>query len=197
MRDKRSEATRQKVNAAARELFVAKGFDATSVAEICRLSGVSNGALFHQFAVKEDIAFAVYTEVRLQFWEAMISAMTAHDDPLDGIEAAVSAAFGFQRDHPGEAAFMFDVSGSKWIERYARQAQPLYDAVNQRALAWATPHMSAGRLPPILPDVFIALASGAPQWIGRMNRIGLTTANFDTIAQQLPTYIRRAFTPDR
>jgi len=195
VKHKRSEATRARIIAASRQLFLENGFDATSVAEICRLSGVSNGALFHQFPVKEDIAWAVYHEVRVEFWDRVVGAMVASEDPLDGIEAAVRAALDFQRDEPGGAAFMFDVSGSKWIERYAHLSQPMYAAIAARGRAWSMPHIAAGRLPQVLPDVFIALASGAPQWIARMSRIGMTGASFDMIAEELPRYVRRAFAP--
>lgn len=195
MKRRRSELTRNRILAAARALFLERGFEATSVAEICRSPGVSNGALFHQFAVKEDIGFAVYSEVRLEFWAKVISAMTAESEPLDGIEAATRAALDFQREQPGAAAYLFDVSGSKWIERYVDAAQPLHDAIAAQGLAWATPHMLAGRLPVVHPDVFIALASGATQWIGRMSRIGMTSATLDEIAEQMPLYVRRAFTP--
>ena len=195
MKHRRSELTRTRILTAARALFLERGFEATSVAEIYRASGVSNGALFHQFAVKEDIGFAVYSEIRLEFWDKVISAMTAESVPLDGIEAATRAALDFQREQPGAAAYLFDVSGSKWIERYVDAAQPLHDAITAQGLAWATPHMLAGRLPAVHPDVFIALASGATQWIGRMSRIGMTSATLDEIAEQMPLYVRRAFTP--
>ncbi|MCZ8170670.1 MAG: helix-turn-helix domain containing protein, partial [Brevundimonas sp.] len=89
MKQSRSSETRHRIIAAARELFLAKGFDGTSVAEICRLAGVSNGALFHQFPTKEDLGFAVYTLVRRDFWGRVMAAMTEPDDPLDGVEAAV------------------------------------------------------------------------------------------------------------
>jgi AcrR family transcriptional regulator len=195
VKQSRSSETRHRIIAAARELFLAKGFDGTSVAEICRLAGVSNGALFHQFPTKEDLGFAVYTLVRRDFWGRVMAAMTEPDDPLDGVEAAVRAAFAFQRDDPGGAAFMFDVSGSKWIEDFADQSQVVHDIVSSRGLAWAEPHIAAGRLPPVPADVFVALASGAPQWMGRMCRIGMNAAPFDTIAEQMPIYVRRAFTP--
>jgi AcrR family transcriptional regulator len=68
MKHKRSELTRAKIIAAARGLFLANGIADTPVAAICRASGVSNGALFHQFPNKEDLAFAVYSEVRLEYW---------------------------------------------------------------------------------------------------------------------------------
>jgi AcrR family transcriptional regulator len=194
MKHKRSELTRARIVAAARKLFLEKGFDQTSVAEICRASGVSNGGLFHQYPVKEDIAFAVYSEVRSEFWERVVGAMVAKADPLDGIEAAVRTAFAFQREQPDAAAFMFDVTGSKWLENYAAAAQPLYEAGTQRGLAWAIPHIRSGRLPATSPDTFIALVSGAPQWIGRMIRIGMANSTLETLADELATAVRRAFT---
>ncbi len=195
MKQNRSSDTRNRIIAAARELFLAKGFDGASVAEVCRSAGVSNGALFHQFPTKEDLGFAVYTLVRRAFWDRVMAAMTAPDDPLDGVEAAVRAAFDFQRDDPGSAAFMFDVSGSKWIEAYSAQSQEVHDLVSGRGQEWAAPHIAAGRLSPVPPDVFVALASGAPQWMGRMCRIGMNAQPFDEIAEQMPRFVRRAFAP--
>lgn len=165
------------------------------MSEICRAAGVSNGALFHQFPTKEDLGFAIYSLVRRDFWNRVMEAMTTPEDPLDGVEAAVRAAFAFQLDEPGAAAFMFDVSGSKWIEQFAAQSQEVHDVVSGRGQAWAAPHVAAGRLAPVPPDVFVALASGAPQWLGRMGRIGMTAAPIHEIAEQLPLYVRRAFMP--
>ena len=196
MKQSRSFDTRNRIVAAAQDLFLSKGFDGTSVAEVCRAAGVSNGALFHQFPTKEALGFAVYSHVRRDFWNRVMAAMMAPEDPLDGIEAAVRAAFAFQLDEPGAAAFMFDVSGSKWIEQFAQQSQEVHDIVSGRGQAWAMPHIAAGRLPPVPPDVFVALASGAPQWIGRMSRIGMNAFPLEVIAEQMPYYVRRAFTPE-
>lgn len=193
MKHKRSELTRAKIVAAARALFLEKGIDQTSIAEICRNSGVSNGALFHQFKVKEDIAFAVYSAVRLEYWNRVVGAMVAHGEPLDGIEAALRAAFDFQRDEPGAAALMSDVTGSDWIENYAEAAQPLYDEITARGLAWAGPHLAAGRIPPVTPDAFIALVSGVPQWVGRMVRIGMGNSPLEAIRDEMAVFVRRAF----
>lgn len=193
MKHKRSELTRSKIVAAAQQLFLDKGIDQTSVAEICRTSGVSNGALFHQFKVKEDIAFAVYSEVRREYWNRVVGAMIAESEPLDGVEAAVHAAFAFMREEPGAAAFMSDVTGGSWIENYAKAAQPLYNAITARGLAWAVPHFQSGRLPQVTPDVYIALVSGAPQWIGRMVRIGMASSSLDAIGEEMAKFVRRAF----
>ncbi len=68
MKQSRSSDTRKRIVNAARELFQSKGFDGTSVAEICRTAGVSNGALFHQFPTKEALGFAVYSLIRAEFF---------------------------------------------------------------------------------------------------------------------------------
>ncbi len=195
MKQSRSSDTRQRIVSAAEKLFLANGFDDTSVAAICRAAGVSNGALFHQFATKEALGFAVYSLVRARFWNRIMVAMTAPADPLDGVEDAVRAAFAFQQEDPGGAAFMFDVSGSKWIENFAAESQDVREAVSQHGQAWAGPHIAAGRLPDVPSDVFVALASGAPQWLARMSRIGMTVTPLADMAEHLPAYVRRAFTP--
>jgi AcrR family transcriptional regulator len=194
MRHKRSELTRARIVAEARRLFIAHGIDRTPVAAICRAAAVSNGALFHQFPVKEDLAFAVYAEVRQEYWDQVVGAMVAHSDPLDGIEAAVRAAFAFLREAPDAAAFLSDVTGSGWIENYASAAQPFYDEGTLRGMAWAAPHVHSGRLQLVSPDTFVALVSGAPQWVGRMLRIGMATAPLDTLADEMAATVRRAFT---
>jgi len=51
----RSEETRRHILAAALELFSRDGYDATSVAEICRAAGVSKGAFYHHFPSKQSV----------------------------------------------------------------------------------------------------------------------------------------------
>lgn len=194
MKHKRSEITRSRVLEAARKLFLDKGIAATSIAEICRVSGVSNGGLFHQFATKEDIAFAVYSQVRVEFWTGVIDAMVACEDALDGVEAAVRAAFRYQREQVGAANFMSDVAGSNWIANYAGAAEGDYLVMLQRGLDWAMPHIAAGRLAPITPDVFIGLVAGGPSWLSRMSRIGMVHTPIEAIDAEMAAFIRRAMT---
>ena len=51
----RSEETRAHILQAALSLFSKNGYDATSVAEICRAAGVSKGAFYHHFASKQTV----------------------------------------------------------------------------------------------------------------------------------------------
>ena len=56
----RTRATTGALLAAARELFVADGFGATSLGAICDRAGVTRGAFYHHFDSKEQIFREVY-----------------------------------------------------------------------------------------------------------------------------------------
>jgi AcrR family transcriptional regulator len=51
----RGEATRQRILEAAQESFASQGYDATSVAEICRQAGVTKGGFYHHFPSKQAL----------------------------------------------------------------------------------------------------------------------------------------------
>jgi AcrR family transcriptional regulator len=57
-RERKKRATRDAIFVAARALFVAKGFDAVTVAEIARAADVSEKTVFNHFPTKEDLALA-------------------------------------------------------------------------------------------------------------------------------------------
>jgi AcrR family transcriptional regulator len=51
----RSEETRARLLEAAERSFAQQGFDATGVATICQLAGVTKGAFYHHFSSKQDL----------------------------------------------------------------------------------------------------------------------------------------------
>ncbi|HEY45218.1 MAG: hypothetical protein AMJ88_04175 [Anaerolineae bacterium SM23_ 63] len=52
---KRSEETRARLLEAAERSFAQQGFDATGVATICQVAGVTKGAFYHHFSSKQDV----------------------------------------------------------------------------------------------------------------------------------------------
>ncbi len=56
-------STRERVLAAAEELFAEQGYDATSVQQVVTRAGVTKGALYHYFAAKEDLLFEIYNSL--------------------------------------------------------------------------------------------------------------------------------------
>ena len=67
----RSEETRARLLAAAERSFAQQGFDATGVAMICQLAGVTKGAFYHHFSSKQD----VFMELLRRWLEGLDSQM--------------------------------------------------------------------------------------------------------------------------
>jgi AcrR family transcriptional regulator len=59
-RAERREQTRQELVSAAEACFVSRGFHASSVDEVAERAGYTKGAVYSNFASKEDLFFAVY-----------------------------------------------------------------------------------------------------------------------------------------
>jgi AcrR family transcriptional regulator len=54
-RQKRKEETKERILMIASECFSEKGYDSTSVEEICKRSGISKGGFFHHFPTKQAL----------------------------------------------------------------------------------------------------------------------------------------------
>jgi len=92
----RSAATRAALVAAARPLFAAKGYAAVGTDEVARAAGVTRGALYHQFAGKEELFAAVFEQVEAEVTERMSARLLSGDgEPAallhDGIDAWLDA----------------------------------------------------------------------------------------------------------
>ena len=78
------ETAREKLIGAAVKVVREKGFNATSVDELCREAGVTKGAFFHHFPSKTDLGIAAAEAWKLHANELFGSApYMAHEDPLD------------------------------------------------------------------------------------------------------------------
>jgi AcrR family transcriptional regulator len=71
LRERKKRAARESIAATARRLFVERGFDAVTVAEVAAAADVSEKTVFNHFATKEDLAFAGREEGIKQFVTAI------------------------------------------------------------------------------------------------------------------------------
>ncbi len=77
---------RDKLIGAAVKTVREKGFNATSVDELCREAGVTKGAFFHHFPSKTDLGIAAADAWKRHANELFGSApFMAHEDPLDRV----------------------------------------------------------------------------------------------------------------
>src|SRR3954452_8276375 len=57
LRERQKRQTRDEIAGAAMELFLARGFDPVTVAEVAEAAGVSEKTVFNYFSAKEDLVF--------------------------------------------------------------------------------------------------------------------------------------------
>jgi AcrR family transcriptional regulator len=80
----------------ARELFTAKGYRATRVAEVGRAAGIASAAVHWYFPTKDDLFAAVLKQV---FGEAIADVEASDGVPRDKLEAFLSKTKGYRVLH--------------------------------------------------------------------------------------------------
>jgi len=69
--DRKRQVARDHIEATALHLFMERGFDETTVADIAEAAGISNRTFFRYFAAKEDVVFADHAEEVERFKAAL------------------------------------------------------------------------------------------------------------------------------
>jgi len=83
----RREATVGAIRTAARKLFGARGFEATSIDDIAAKAGVAKGAVYHHFSSKEEIFERVLEDVQQELAARQMAVPPRSNDPADRIAA--------------------------------------------------------------------------------------------------------------
>jgi AcrR family transcriptional regulator len=140
-RAERREQTRQELISAAEACFITRGFHASSVDEVAERAGYTKGAVYSNFAAKEDLFFAVYerrveqvlTEVvpglrqlgAERAFDQLAAGALHRRDPDDGWRAVFFEFWAHVVRHPELR--------DRFAAIHARFLEPLADAVQQLA----------------------------------------------------------------
>src|SRR3954466_14317965 len=104
------EAVSRAILDAARELFVAEGYNNISIRKIAERIEYSPAAIYGYFPSKDDIFFALAEEgFRLLLFSTSPKDLSAEDstDPLNTVRDAMMKVFDFSKSHPEYFALMF------------------------------------------------------------------------------------------
>lgn len=100
LRQSQKAATRQRVLAAARDLFMSLGYEGTTIRQIANLAGVSVGSVFTTFASKGEILSQVMEE-RLGALYAELDRVASHlrGSTADRLRSLFAIHFAFETAH--------------------------------------------------------------------------------------------------
>jgi AcrR family transcriptional regulator len=161
------EAVSRAILDAARDLFVAEGYQNVSMRKIAERIEYSPAAIYGYFPSKDDIFFALAEEgFRLLIGEAVLErpAVQPRPTPLDCIRGALMRVYEFSKTNPEHFALMFlDRSVpriSKGLARFGflREIRVQMDALIQRAIDAGD--FPAGSKPDVLFRIMLAAVHG-------------------------------------
>jgi AcrR family transcriptional regulator len=104
----RTETTTTALIGAARELFAADGYAATSLDAVVAKAGVTKGALYHHFSGKRDLFAAVFAAEQVRISGAVIAAAGRESDPWDAFEAGCRAFVEICQEPGAQRIFLLD-----------------------------------------------------------------------------------------
>ena len=168
-RAERRQQTREELLTAAEACFVTRGFHATSVDQVAEQAGYTKGAVYSNFAAKEDLFFAVYerrveralTEVTPALrqgglehaFDSLATATIDRRDRDDGWLAVFFEFWGHVVRHP-ELRERFAAIHARFLEPLAEAVQQLAEdrglalpaevTASQVALAWNAMEIGLG-----------------------------------------------------
>jgi AcrR family transcriptional regulator len=137
--------TRDRILAAATDLFGVRGFDSVSLDAIATDVGVAKQTLLYWFPSKDDLLQAVLVAVAEELTVVIEAAVrAAPDDPLDRIEAVVRAVFRPAVRRPALLGLVREISRlpPSAADRLVADLQVL----TERAVAYLDSEMAHGRL---------------------------------------------------
>ncbi|WP_329083185.1 MULTISPECIES: TetR/AcrR family transcriptional regulator [unclassified Streptosporangium] len=193
LRERKKRETRQRISDIATWLFVTKGFDNVTVAEVARTADVSVNTVFNYFRTKEDLLFDRQGDVE-DLPSRVVRERRPGESPLEALRRDFLDAldtrhhrYGF---HEGSDAFTRMVSRSPSLNARLREMNEARERALARTLA-----DEAGAEPGDLTPVFVAAQVSAvlrrlmTHAVERM----LAGETIDAIAPDLRRHAERGF----
>ncbi|MGS2646225.1 TetR family transcriptional regulator [Streptosporangium sp. LJ11] len=204
-RHRRGEETRERLLAAALDLYEREGADGFTMTAVTGASGVSVGSLYHHFGSFDGLAAALYARCLSGLLDAVIAALgavppgegagsceDAEARAAAGIEAVVTGYLGFTREHRAAAHFVHASAYAAFLPAHAalvaREKEPRLAGI----LGWLRPYAEAGlvvELPDALTEMLVVgpVAETARRWLA-----GAPGIDLDEACRLLPERIWRS-----
>ena len=136
--DRRKAESRQRLMAAARRLFIARGYHTVRPQDIARAADVGNGTFYLHFQDKRACFQAFVEEARLELEAFLAPRLAAVEGVESQIRALLTGVIDYAEQHPGVLkAAMID------LQVIAAEEAPAESLADRWARGWAK-HLAAG-----------------------------------------------------
>lgn len=170
---------------AALDLFVKKGFAATTMGDLRQGSGASIGSIYHHFGPKESVAAALYVEGLRNYQDGYLRELERHEDAEAVIKAVVRHHLHWVSANDELARFLFHHREPELrlaTERALRSAnRRFFKAV----AGWLDEQVERGAIRRLPRDLYYGLWIAPAQEFGRFWLLGHATTPIDQAAEVL------------
>ncbi|MHC1743798.1 MAG: TetR/AcrR family transcriptional regulator [Syntrophobacteraceae bacterium] len=143
---------RESIVVAAVELFAARGYEATSTAELARVAGVSEGTIFHHFKTKDGVLVHILTNMMDGYIDAMERNLSTAKNGLEGIEGLIRFHFAYVEAHSRESLVIFrDIPSHILMPDFP--ARPLIETRTRRFIQFIRDNLERGKQDGTIRDV--------------------------------------------
>ena len=95
--------TRDRINRAALELFAEKGVDQTTIGDIARGAGISEGAIYRHYPSKDELIWQLFSSNYAALAERLDMLQAREADPRDKLRVLVQAFCALFADETGSS----------------------------------------------------------------------------------------------
>jgi AcrR family transcriptional regulator len=140
------------------ELFLSSGLSGTTLDQICAAAGISRSSFYHQFASKEAVAVALYSEAIGEIHQSIRTSLGA--DLRLGLEGLLRAYLDWFEAHPARGAFVWRVMGSELLTEHIAAVAEQQRLFHQEVIDWLEPFVVRGEARRLRASVLVALVIG-------------------------------------
>ncbi len=176
---------RREIVRAALECFAEFGLANATMEDIRKRSGASNGSIYHHFTSKELLAAAVYVEGLIEYQRGLLAELERHQDARAGVRAIVGYHLRWVNEHPDWARYLLEMRHAEFVATTEAAIAEENRRFVARLVGWLQPHIYAGALRRLAPDLFISMIIGPSQEYTRLWLAGRARTELSAAVEEL------------
>jgi TetR/AcrR family transcriptional regulator len=143
------------------ELFSSRGYDATSVREICEAAEITKPTLYHFYGSKEGVYRALVDGALHGFRREIVGALDAHSSTVERLKAVARGYFASARTQRELSRFIFSLAHSRPTSAPATDFPRFYEEVVGLVARAVDDGVARGELRPGPTDIRMLVYMGA------------------------------------